>query len=107
MESIAPKGELKMRIKRISDEVLKDNGFEQVDSMRCFKNGSVVVSWGLIVAIGNVSAVGYHDYSQRTAVQVTRATGVNTATRRKKWNIISEEKFEEKVNKWLEVNIRK
>jgi len=95
-----------MTIKRLSNEQLKANGFERVDYMECYIKGDVVVSFGLIVAIGYMSAIGYHDYSQHTSCQVTRATGTNTADRRKNWNIVSRLKFENKINKWMELNIR-
>jgi len=80
-------------MRRLNVHQMLDSGFSQVDSMQCHQRGGVVVSYGLIVAIGNTSAVGYHDYSTTTAKQVTRATGVCTADRRKHWNIVSESDF--------------
>lgn len=93
-------------LKRFTDEELKENGFEKVDSMKCYKNGGVVASYGLIVSIGNKTAKGYHDYDVTTAGHVTRATGVDTATRRKKWDIMEKDEWEKFANEWIETNMR-
>lgn len=78
---------------RISTKQLKDNGFVRVDNMHAYQRGGIIVSYGLIVAIDDVTCEGYHDYSTSTAGQVTRATGVRTADRRKWWTFVDEKEF--------------
>jgi hypothetical protein len=87
---------------RISKETLKANGFKQINSMQAYQRGGIIVSYGLIVAINQTSAKGYHDYSSTTSKQVTRASGVGTLDRRKKWNIVSADKFEAMAKKIID-----
>ena len=86
-------------MKRLSDEVLKRNGFKKINSMQAFQKDGVIVSYGLIVAIGTTSADGYHNYSQTTSKQVSKATGDYSEQRKKNWNIVSSEEFETMANK--------
>lgn len=88
-------------MRRISTGTLKANGFRQVNSMQAYKKDGVIVSYGLIVAIGTTSADGYHNYSTTTSRQVTVASGYSSAERKKMWNIVDEETFEKMANKVL------
>ena len=85
-----------MNTKRISNHDLKKN-FNQFKSTNLYIGNNVLISYGLIVGLyvnGQwTSSNGYHDFSTTTSKQITTATRVDTATRRKTWNIISEEEF--------------
>ena len=93
-------------IRRLSDKTLKKNGFKRVDYMQCYQKWGVIVSYGLIVAIGNKTAEGYHDYSVTTSRQVTRASGVSIYERRATWNILKEADFETLANEYIKNNIK-
>ena len=88
-------------MRRISEETLKRNGFERINAMQCYQKNGVIVSYGLIVAINNTSASGYHDYSATTTKQVGKATSTSVDYRRKNWNIVSDEEFQKLSQKFI------